>query len=75
MSVHKSIVLFCKKISVSLFKLRNPLVSIVNGQEVFIYKSKVLLKSRGGNKIRIGNGVYLYGIPRFYSLVPIIKLL
>ena len=37
MSVHKSIVLFCKKISVSLFKLRNPLVSIVNGQEVFIY--------------------------------------
>lgn len=44
MSVHKSIVLFCKKISVSLFKLRNPLVSIVNGQEVFIYKSKVLLK-------------------------------
>lgn len=57
MSVHKSIVLFCKKISVSLFKLRNPLVSIVNGQEVFIYKSKVLLKSRGGNKIRIGNGV------------------
>lgn len=53
MSVHKSIVLFCKKISVSLFKLRNPLVSIVNGQEVFIYKSKVLLKSRGGNKIGV----------------------
>lgn len=40
MSVHKSIVLFCKKISVSLFKLRNPLVSIVNGQEVLYIRVK-----------------------------------